>query len=416
MRLFIPWERAVTLLIERRSGPQLLCIVTFMTPTMEYTSTYHNLKSQFSLSADEIKFSDSHISCRTFSFHSRGCPTDDFNNQTSTSGIFSEAGESIRENQSFTYPVIFPDSGDKFGQAIVLLHGLNERSWTKYLVWAYFLAEKTGRPVILFPIAYHMNRSPLAWSNPRIMTPLLTERNIHLGHVPMASFANLALSERLSENPVRFVTSGVQSAGDLEQLVLQISAGNHPLFEKGAHIDLFAYSIGAFLAQIVMLANPGNLFTDSRLFIFCGGAFFDQMDGTSKLIMDKNAFDCLRKYYIQDLGTKSDNHPGFAEYLKSTQLGMAFSAMLSSGKLKAFREGVFSKLKNQISSVVLKNDKVIPAAGTLEALGGGSSIEVMDFPYEYSHEIPFPVGEKGIIPSVDAAFKEVFRRASEFLR
>lgn len=330
--------------------------------------------------------------------------------------MFSASGGSIRENQSFTYPVIFPESESKFSQAIVLLHGLNERSWTKYLVWAYYLAEKTGRPVILFPIAYHMNRSPLAWSNPRIMTPLLAERSIHFGHIPMASFANLALSERLTENPVRFVTSGAQSAGDLEQLALQVSAGNHPLFEKGTHIDLFAYSIGAFLAQIVMLANPGNLFTDTRLFIFCGGAFFDQMDGTSKLIMDKNAFDCLRKYYIQDLGTQSDNHPGFAEYLKSTQLGTAFSAMLSSGKLKAFRESVFSKLKDQISSVVLKNDKVIPATGAIEALGPGSDIRVLDFPYEYSHEIPFPVGEKGIIPSVDAAFKEVFGKAAAFLK
>jgi hypothetical protein len=384
---------------------------------MEYTSTYQSLKSQFDLSANEILFAESNISCRTFSFTSQlNNSLTCFDNNSHSSGVFSPENDLIPENQSFTYPVIFPVSRSKFRQGIVLLHGLNERNWTKYLTWAYYLAEQTGRPVILFPIAFHMNRSPESWSNPRVMSRLLAERNNHFGNIPMASFANLALSNRLTENPPRFVTSGRQSVEDLEQLARQITSGNHPLFKKGANIDLFAYSIGAFLAQIVMIANPGGLFSDSRLFMFCGGAFFDQMDGTSKLIMDKQAFDSLRKYYIIDLGTKTDNHPGLAEYLKRTQLGMAFSAMLSAGKLKSFRENIFEKLKNQVSAIVLKNDKVIPAYGTLEALGNKSSIEVMDFPFDYSHEVPFPVGEPGISGKVDAAFREVFRDAAVFLR
>jgi hypothetical protein len=382
---------------------------------MEYTSTYQTLKSQFDLSANEILFAESNISCRTFSFTSQlNSPLTGFDNNSHSSGVFSLENDLISENQSFTYPVIFPKTRSKFSQGIVLLHGLNERNWTKYLTWAYYLAEQTGRPVILFPIAFHMNRSPESWSNPRVMTRLLAERNNHFGNIPMASFANLALSNRLTENPQRFVTSGRQSVEDLEQLARLINSGNHPLFEKGTNIDLFAYSIGAFLAQIVMIANPGMLFSDSRLFIFCGGAFFDQMDGISKLIMDKQAFDSLRKYYIIDLGTKADNHPGLAEYLKSTQLGMAFSAMLSAGKLRSFRESIFEKLKNQVSAIVLKNDKVIPAYGTMEVIKSG--IELLDFPFDYSHEIPFPVNEPSVSRKVDESFNYVFNKAVSFLR
>lgn len=383
---------------------------------MEYTSTYHSLRTQFDLSADEIRFTGSNISCRTFSFTSEvnNGMLSAFNGSQAYDDLFLLPDDRIFENQSFTYPVFLPGTKARYSRAIILLHGLNERNWTKYLTWAYYLAEQTGSPVILFPIAFHMNRSPQTWSNPRLMSAMLMQRSGHLGDVPGASFANLALSNRLTDNPQRFATSGRQSAGDLEKLVRQIVTGNHPLFEKGTNIDLFAYSIGAFLAQIIMLSNPGGYFTDSRLFMFCGGAFFDQMDGTSKLIMDKNAFDSLRKYYIHDLGTSDDPQPGLAEYLKNTRLGMAFTAMLASGKLKSFRDSVFEKLKSQISAIVLKNDKVIPAYGTFEAIKSG--IEMMDFPFDYSHEVPFPVGEQGISDSVDAAFREVFSKASDFLR
>jgi hypothetical protein len=387
-----------------------------MLQKMEYTSTYNSLKSQFALLADEIRFTGSNISCRTFSFTSDGSNQflSAYQGSPSDNDPFLLPDERVFENQSFTYPVFLPGSKAKYSRAIILLHGLNERNWTKYLSWAYCLAEETGSPVILFPIAFHMNRSPQSWSNPRLMSNLLTQRANQLGDVPMASFANLALSNRLTDNPQRFATSGRQSAEDLEKLVRQIVYGNHPLFEKGTGIDLFAYSIGAFLAQIIMLSNPGGYFTDSRLFMFCGGAFFDQMDGTSKLIMDKNAFDSLRNYYINDLGTNADPYPGFAEYLKNSRLGVAFTAMLASKKLKSFRESVFEKLKNQISAIVLKNDKVIPAYGTIEAMKSG--IEVMDFPFDYSHEVPFPVGEQGIIEKVDAAFNSVFKKATDFLR
>lgn len=43
---------------------------------------------------------------------------------------------------------------------ILLLHGLNEKRWDKYLPWALRLVRGTGKAVMLFPISFHMNRTP----------------------------------------------------------------------------------------------------------------------------------------------------------------------------------------------------------------------------------------------------------------
>jgi pimeloyl-ACP methyl ester carboxylesterase len=324
--------------------------------------------------------------------------------------------EAIRENLSFSYPVFKSSNPAKNKQAIILLHGLNERSWSKYLVWAYFLTLHTGRPVILFPIAFHMNRSPEAWGNPRVMSSILTARKQRLGEVPMSSFANVALSERLCEDPLRFFTSGQQSAADLVQLTKQLSNGGHPLFEKGTTVDMFAYSIGAFLAQILLLGNPGGLYSDSRLFLFCGGAFFDQMDGVSKLIMDQQAFDKLRHFYINELDQEMNRSELLKNSMNKTEMGQSFLAMLSVNNLKAFREDVFQKMKKRIHAVALLKDKVIPATGIMEAMNSFIDVEVLDFPYAYSHENPFPLIEGSDSSHVDQSFEKIFSKAAVFLQ
>ena len=53
----------------------------------------------------------------------------------------------IEENRRFTYPVFIPRERRDDRRAILLLHGLNERNWDKYLVWAEYLALNTGKPV-----------------------------------------------------------------------------------------------------------------------------------------------------------------------------------------------------------------------------------------------------------------------------
>ncbi|MFA6879472.1 MAG: DUF6051 family protein, partial [Bacteroidales bacterium] len=91
-----------------------------------------------------------------------GMPSTDFCSDNETK---------IIENREFDFVIFKPQTsvgetdtntgGSK--ECIILLHGLNERSWEKYLTWAEDLAINCNRPVILFPMAFHMNRTPASW-------------------------------------------------------------------------------------------------------------------------------------------------------------------------------------------------------------------------------------------------------------
>jgi pimeloyl-ACP methyl ester carboxylesterase len=386
---------------------------------MNYTELYQQLKAQYNPSASRTDFMDSDISCIRASFESKHISSlpEEMHPHTFGHGVLSMVDDpAIPENKVFSYPVFMREGSSQNKRAIILLHGLNERSWSKYLAWAYYLTQHTGRPVILLPIAFHMNRSPEAWSDPRKMISLLAERRLRLGDIPRSTFANLALSDRLSEDPLRFFTSGEQSASDLVQLTQQLSIGTHPLFEKGTTVDFFAYSIGAFLAQILLLGNPGGLYADSKFFLFCGGAMFDKMNGVSKLIMDQNAFDRLRQFYISELDEELKRYPKLAGLMNYTPVGKGFLSMLSLGNLQDFRENIFFKKQDHIQAVALLKDKVIPATGISEALNPFINVEVKDFPYGYTHENPFPVFGNETHSLVNSSFEEVFAKASAFLK
>ena len=386
---------------------------------MDYTSKYHQLNSLLVSDAVTTDFPGSDISCYWVKFRSENISMLAEERDQHFHGIneiIKVPDEDIPENKSFSYPVFKSAGSAKNQRAIILLHGLNERNWNKYLVWAYYLVSKTGRPVILFPIAFHMNRSPELWSNPRLMSSFLAFRNQRTGKVPMSTFANVALSERLYEDPLRFFTSGQQSVADLVQLAKQLYNGEHPLFEKDTVLDVFAYSIGAFLAQILFMANPGGWYSASKLFLFCGGAFFDDMNGVSKLIMDQQAFNRLRQFYIQELTAETERSPILFDSINKTEMGMAFSAMLSEGNLKPFRENAFQKMNKQMRVVALLKDKVIPAEGIRKALNRFIDVDVLDFPYSYSHENPFPLIDGEESKLVNESFEKVFSKAAAFLK
>lgn len=385
---------------------------------MLFSEKYFELKAQFNPAAIKTGFIGSGISCHAFPFKS-SYPADALkipqSPAVSNNLLFAVPDEAIMENQSFTYYIFTPGTKTKYKKAILLLHGLNERNWDKYLVWAYYLAEKTGHPVILFPIAFHMNRSPEAWGNPRIMQPLMELRKQNFGNNPVSTFANVALSERLTDEPLRFFTSGQQSAADIAKLIRQVNLGEHPLFEIKATVDVFAYSIGAFLAQILFLANPGGLFSKAKLFLFCGGAFFNEMNGVSKLIMDQVAFRRLRSFYIDELNQECIGLEPLVDAMNKTTTGQAFRAMLAPALMQTFRETRFRKIIHNIQAITLTNDKVIPASNTACALGAGAHVETLDFPFAYSHEAPFPISNRALFPLVDKAFEQVFSKAARFL-
>ena len=370
---------------------------------MNYPTRYTELNSLFILGKD-ICLPDSNIDIRFFPFESSVVNRDD-----AEWSINSEDRE-ISENLSFEYPVFMPRDKGKKDSAILLLHGLNERNWNKYLTWAEYLCSKTGKPVILFPIAFHMNRSPQAWTNPRCMQHALTSRRKLYGEDRSLSFANIALSERISKNPLLFYSSGRQTVFDLEQLYREIKQGIHPLFSSGARIDIFGYSIGAFLSQIVLMSNPSGLFSDTRLFMFCGGGIFSSMYGVSRSIMDRAAFDHLYQYYLNDFG--------LTQKLKPDKVFDAFYSMISPDRNRSEREAFFAQMGNRLCGIALEQDLVMPYVGLQQALGTDCSnekINLQDFPFSYTHENPFPIGAHTNQIAVNDEFNNVFSQAAGFL-
>jgi pimeloyl-ACP methyl ester carboxylesterase len=387
---------------------------------MEYTQTYFELKKQFARTEDKFAI-DEEIGVINLPFNSENhwqCILDESKTNLNSQLEVKGSDSLFFENNHFTYPVFVPLSRQRHNKAIVLLHGLNERFWDKYLPWAYFLAKHTQRPVILFPIAFHMNRSPKEWNNPRAMAPLVNNRKQQF-NTHTLTFANAALSVRLTEDPLRFLMSGHQTAEDLVQLIKQIKQGLIPLFEKETTIDIFAYSIGAFVAQIMMVAFPKGLFSDSKFFLFCGGAFFEDMNGISRLIMDKIAFDNISKYYLTDIRDAMTDNKLLGSLLTEFPLGKAFFAMLSEWNNPLFRETELGKVTNHIYAVSLKKDTVIPALGINKffslARENYLTFETLDFPYEYGHETPFPISGKTDASQVDRCFNELFSKAAGFL-
>lgn len=319
----------------------------------------------------------------------------------------------ITENQSFAYTVFTPSGKKKRDKAIILLHGLNERTWEKYLTWAEYLANNTGKPVILFPIAFHMNRTPPEWCNPRETLSWANDRKKEVEDPGSSTFANVALSSRLSKNPLRFYASGRESVYNLWQLVQEIKNGKHPLFKEDTSINLFAYSIGALLSQVLLLANPEKMFTDTRLFMFCGGSIFSEMNGNARDIMDKTAFDSLQHYYRNDFleqrSLPNSFHNDFME--------QAFKAMIRPDVLQEYRENFFLRACHRIRAISLKKDSVMPTGGVVKALGKISSriLEEIDFPFQYSHQMPFPLRSKTDPGLINQSFLNVFGKAAAFL-
>lgn len=374
---------------------------------MNYTVKYGELKEIFSSDINKISIPGSGICIHNVQFNSEE-PSDCFLNINDSR---------FGENSVFSYPVFSPED-PKNRRIILLFHGLNERSWLKYLVWAYYLCELTGSYVVLFPIAFHINRSPEAWRDPRQMSLVMDERRSSFGNISGSSFANVALSERLNEDPLRFFFSGYRTLNDIMKLASTVRKGEHPVIPAGSRIDIFAYSIGAFLSQILLMSDPGDLFSESKLFIFCGGSVFSNMHGTSKLIMDEQAFERIYDYYLHDFEKTIVRKNPLSGFLNSTRTGLSFRSMIDTSRLRSFREKIFRSLGDRMHSVSLINDRVIPPAGilsTMKLTGSMQNVEIIEFPYQYSHENPFPLFTSEISMKVNSCFEMIFTQAAEFL-
>ena len=325
-----------------------------------------------------------------------------------------ERDADVEENLDFPYRVLAPPGCTRGTRGVVLLHGLNERRWEKYLTWGKALVDGLGVPVILFPIAFHMERSPALWSDPRAMRQLSRERLRLLPGLEASSFANAALSTRLHSHPERFLWAGLRTLRDLSRLSDLVRRGEEPLLDPEARLDLFAYSIGAFLAQVLLMADEGGRFTHSRLVSFCGGCVLSQTVPLAREILDSAAAGALHRFF-EELEAEKQRHPELARRLAEGPAGRAFESLVAPERYPAEREAALRRVGPRLSAIALGGDQVMPAGAVAATLAGsGARFERLDPPYRYDHANPFPL--QGVdAAEVQRAFTTVFERSVKWL-
>lgn len=202
----------------------------------------------------------------------------------------------IAENRSFNYlmvePVDLPAGGAD--EVLVIFHGLNEGSYARMLPWAGSFALRLGIPVILFPLSFHVGRRSDLWSA-RDQGRIAAQREAQDGNGRASPF-NGRISERLSRSPERYYLGGLQSCFDAVDLAARIEAGEHESCRTGARPRFLGYSAGGYLALVLLLADPGGRFSDSRAALFASGASLDGIRAGSLFIMDDGAAKRLSSY------------------------------------------------------------------------------------------------------------------------
>ncbi|QRK05635.1 hypothetical protein JQX13_36610 [Archangium violaceum] len=385
---------------------------------MNYVDTYRRLAEAFQ-EGRATGCMDTGLVLHQRRFHSEEMeeptppPSEDAPEPESLKGLLDrDAG--VEENLDFPYRILTPPGCERSTRGVLLLHGLNERRWEKYLPWAKALVEGLGVPVILFPVAFHMDRSPALWADPRPMRQLSRERMRRIPELEASSFANAALSTRLHARPDRFLWSGLRTLRDLSRFSDSIRRGDEPLLAPGARLDFFAYSIGAFLAEILLMADDGGRFTESRLVTFCGGCLLAETAPLAREILDSAAARSLHRLFAE-LESEKQRRPELGRLLSDNAEGRAFESMVISDRHRSEREAALRRIGPRVNAISLRGDRVMPALAVAETLAGsGARVEILDPPYAYDHANPFPV-QSTAETEVERGFEVVFERAVSWL-
>ena len=404
---------------------------------MDYIDLFKHLKSIESYDEDEIIIDDKTV-LKNFDFESKYrsilpggannnddyeyIPGDDqFYEPDIIQQMLNKKDAEITENINFRYHVIMPEGDERSKKVLLMFHGFNEKYWTKYLPWAKYIANRTGKSILLFPIAFHMNRAPAAWSNTREMYSISQQRKERHPDVICSSLSNVAISTRLHNKPQRFIWSGLQTYYDIINLLETIKADRHPAISPDASFDIFSYSIGSFLAEILMMTNKNGYFSDSKFVSFCGGAVFNRLSPVTKFILDSEANVSLYSYLVEHLESHLKRDKVLNHYMGGTYPeGLNFRAMLDYKVFTKERESIFRNMSDRIYAITLMQDTVVPAYEVINTLQGVNRdipvrIDILDFPYKHSHEDPFPALEK-IKEQVTEHFRKTFDLICEFLR
>lgn len=326
----------------------------------------------------------------------------------------------VMENRSFNYHIIRPEGKEKCRKVTFLFHGFNEKDWTKYLPWAHALCKGTGSAVVLFPIAFHMQRAPKHWSSKREMYKLSAERRQRFPNIIHSTLSNVAISMRLHSMPQRFIWSGLQTYYDIIQFIESCKQNQHPAIHREFSFNIFAYSIGGFLAQILKLTNYNHYFNNTKVCLFCSGAAFNRLSPVSKFILDSEANVALYSFLVEHFEKMLEKDRLLNHYIREDhQEGKVFFSMLDYKKMREFREGLLKKYENHIYAITLKKDNVIPPFEVVNTLQGAwrninICVHEIDFDRDYLHENPFPTNV-AYSQQVDEDFRITFNKICQFL-
>lgn len=326
----------------------------------------------------------------------------------------------IECNKKFDYFILKRADLEQADGTIIFFHGLNEKRWDKYLPWAYELAQRTKKAVVLFPIAFHMNRAEEIWSDRHKMVEISNFRKKNFKDNSDCSFVNAAISSRLEAHPQRIFWSGFQTYSDVISVIKDIRNNKISSISANSSFDLFGYSIGSFLSIIFKMADPEEFFKESKLFCFCGGMTIDRMFPISKYIMDARAAIKMQTVFAELLSSdfKSDIRLGHFQNSKVHPQESWFKMMLRYNYFQKERETRIREIQSQIKAYVLEKDEVAPPMEALNTLQGGYrnikvDVEIKDFPFDYSHMVPFPLTNK-IQDEVTESFHQFIQSASDF--
>ncbi|PKF75101.1 DUF6051 family protein [Chryseobacterium sp. PMSZPI] len=405
---------------------------------MEYYELYEVLKSHFDSGKAVIEIEDLNVTIETISFVSRAsdllhrsdyvdCAQHQHRLEVDENAylIYDQPSVDTRDgdiecNKKFEYYILKRADIETAQGCILFFHGLNEKKWDKYLPWAYELSQRTGKAIILFPIAFHMDRAESVWSDRHHMTEIVNFRKKKYPENTNYSYVNAAISSRLESHPQRIFWSGLQTYSDIIEVVKEIRNNKIMSIAPDAGLDLFGYSIGSFLSIIIKMADPGGYFTQSKVFCFCGGMTIDRMYPISKYIMDGQATITMLSTFTELLCSdfKSDTRLKHYQNEDLHPQESWFKKMLRYNYFQKEREKRFREIRSQIKAYVLEKDTVAPPIEALNTLQGGYrdidvDVEIKDFPYEYSHMVPFPLTYKHKT-EITEAFHHFMQSASNF--
>ncbi len=296
----------------------------------------------------------------------------------------------IEENIRFRYPLVREaNSGQtlyRHNRAIILLHGLNERSFSKYLPWAYQLWAATRTPVMLFPLTFHVNRVLPAWAKTQRE---IYDRRSQLAGNEGANRFNAVMSDRLGARPERFFWGAVQSYLDLVDLARTIRSGRHPHFTRDARIDLFGFSAGGYLTLLLMLEDPEDLFNDSRGIVFASGVPTRDLNLLSPFILDLAAEVAMMRLYVKNLEVLSNAR--MRHWFEAHGEGRWIRALSGLRTDRTRLEARLKQVAARLLGITNLNDDVMPTGSmlnTLQGLNRDTGVEVAEFEMG-AHESPF---------------------------